>query len=772
MPQPAIQPKKDRRFERNMQNIDNIIDDLSSSIYGGEMKDEVSSLQDRFNDIMKTEIQSIVGSDRGDTTSFINKLYQKDSKNSTLSDRINREFSELGIEGANNNVNALINDVYKNRILKQADIHEVASQLIELKEAVGTMRDAIFSPDLNTGRINREIGYGNASLQDNGEYYTTTIENMEEKLDIHKKIKDYIGYNVLEQGEYYAYTIPYSEIFNNFMKVKDQYRSTQMYAMTESAEEIRKQYRFSGQSDSKVFIESCYENYISQSKKKIDAATANGIKSDIAKIVDRVSVVTDPIPIPIIEEGIGSLEKFRETYVNESGDMFCEKPKELDSKNRSFENFMKQRASEGTYLDEKKPKRKAQKIEDMKDCYIKMLSGRELIPIGIMKETIGYLYIKSDDEYSLDGSVSSQLSYLKFNEGQREHSIVDDIATRIIDQLDNDFVKNNPKFRKIIVEAINYFDLNERRVCFQFIPKEYIFPFKINVDEDGYGQSMLEDSLFYAKLYLMLLLFKIMCIVIHSEDQKVNYVQQSGIDVNMANNVQDIIRDRQSRKINILDLFNYTSLMNKIGTGSEIYIPTGRNNNRPMETEILSGQQIQLNTELMELLRNSYILGTGVPAAIMNYLNEADFAKSIETANTKFNGRVVSYQLDLNPGLTEWYRALLRWTTDIEETVINEITISLPRPKTSENNITQELIGNFTSACEFYVKMYYGENIPQEKEAEVVGFQRALAKIFLPMIDFNKIDEIYEMNAKEAVGKRLSAQVTSNDNLEEELKNF
>lgn len=772
MPQVAAQPRRDRRFEKNMENIDNIIDDLSTSVYGGDMKDEVTSLQDRFNDIMKTEIRSIVGSDAGDTTSFINKLYQKDSKNATLGDRINREFSELGIEGANNNVNALISDVYKNRILKQADIHEVASQLIELKEAVSTMRDAIFSPDMNSGRINREISYGNAVLNDNNEYYTTTIENMEEKFDIHRKIKDYIGYNVLEQGEYYAYTIPYSEIFNNFMKVKDKYRSTEMFATTESAEEIRKSYRLSGQKDSKVFIESCYEKYMAQSAAKVDTNTANSIKEDIVKIADRVSVVSDPIPLPIIEEGMGTLEKYREAYVNESGDAFCEKPNELDSKNHSFENYMKQRASEAAYMDNNKGKKKAQKIEDMKDCYIKMLSGRELIPIAIMKETIGYLYIKSDDEFSLDGAVSSQLSYLKFNETQKEQTIIDEIATRIIDQLDNDFVKNNPKFRKIIVEAINYFDLNERRVCFQFIPKEYVFPFKISVDEDGYGQSMLEDSLFYAKLYLMLLLFKIMCIVIHSEDQKVNYVKQSGIDVNMANNVQEIIRDRESRKINILDLFNYTSLMNKIGTGSEIYIPTGRNNDRPMETEILSGQQIQLNTELMELLRNSYILGTGVPAAIMNYLNEADFAKSIETANTKFNGRVVSYQLDLNPGLTAWYRALLRWTTNIEESVINEINISLPHPKTGENNITQELISNFTTACEFYVKMYYGENIPQEKEEEVVGFQRSLAKIFLPMIDFNKIDEIYENNKKEAIEKRLEKGINSTDNLEEELKNF
>ena len=59
------------------------------------------------------------------------------------------------------------------------------------------------------------------------------------------------------------------------------------------------------------------------------------------------------------------------------------------------------------------------------------------------------------------------------------------------------------------MEALNYYDLNEQAVKFQFIPKEYMVPFKIDVDEDGDGTSMLDGSLFYAKLYLMILLFKI-----------------------------------------------------------------------------------------------------------------------------------------------------------------------------------------------------------------------------------------------------------------------
>ena len=121
-----------------------------------------------------------------------------------------------------------------------------------------------------------------------------------------------------------------------------------------------------------------------------------------------------------------------------------------------------------------------------------------------------------------------------------------------------------------------------------------------------------------------------MSIILYSNDTKVNYIKQSGIDKNVANKVQEIARIRQSRQINITDLFSYTTLINKVGSGSEMYIPTGRSGERPIETEILSGQDIPLNTELLEMLKNAYILATGVPAAIINYLNEADFAKVIE----------------------------------------------------------------------------------------------------------------------------------------------
>ena len=50
----------------------------------------------------------------------------------------------------------------------------------------------------------------------------------------------------------------------------------------------------------------------------------------------------------------------------------------------------------------------------------------------------------------------------------------------------------------------------------------------------------------------------------------------------------------------------------------------GRSGERGIEFDILQGQDIPLNTDLMDMLRNNMISSTGVPSVIMNYINEAD----------------------------------------------------------------------------------------------------------------------------------------------------
>jgi hypothetical protein len=191
-----------------------------------------------------------------------------------------------------------------------------------------------------------------------------------------------------------------------------------------------------------------------------------------------------------------------------------------------------------------------------------------------------------------------------------------------------------------------------------------------------------------------------------------------------------------------------------------------------METEILSGQDIQLNTELMEMLKNSYILATGVPQAIMNYLGEAEFAKVVEQNNTKFNGRVVNYQLDFNPDITEMYKKLMRWSTNLSDSDIENFKFILQPPKTSAGNAKAEAIQSFQSIVEFLVSIYAGdpnqEEDPKATNKLINIFKRKFAADQLPMLNMDKIDEMWKEAEIEAIGEKIKpdpAKGTDDDDL-------
>lgn len=567
-------PPKDRKFNTAIGNLSNTIKDLSSSIYGTQNDDTIDIMNAQFQSILDYEITSLKGSGSNSTddmTSFISKLYDKNKRENKLSEIFNNELTSMTLGSDDTTIGSFLTSVYQNKMIKQSDIHDIANQLIELKEAVNTMRDAIVTADIVDGRINREITFKGITDEET-ERYRSIIHTVEKRFEIQEKIKNFIVKEGLTYGEYYVYCIPYSAIFNDFMKNKSKYNTSSLYSY-ESAGDLKpiqeamlegnRSYVNLGCDDDESlseFMESCYEDF-EYDKNAYPQFSNEGefhesFNEDLKDILSRVSVINADIPLPVMEEGVETVKEFRNEFVNESGDAFMETRKDLQPDD-TFMKFMKDTkgqkrkddSSEGIYSGTKK----VDDFKDVKDCYIKMLEPTRVCEIKMMDEVIGYFYIKTDTMTPLNGVLSSTLYQTKFNQKRSEHDIVSDIAGRIIQKFDKKFLKENPKFKKLIVEALNFYDLSEQSVKFQFVPKEYMVAFKIDKDIDGNGTSMLEGSMFYAKLYLMLLLFKIMSIIVYSNDTKVNYIKQSGIDKNLINKVQQIAIQKQARTINIFD---------------------------------------------------------------------------------------------------------------------------------------------------------------------------------------------------------------------------
>lgn len=197
-------------------NINVLMDELNTMTYGVQKTDKIDNLMDEFNSLLKSEVDIVTKITDGDTTNFITKLFSENNKRVAADMKTLEDF----FAGNEEQLETFINEQYKNRLLKQADLHEVASQLVELQEAIIITRDAIISADIVDGHMSRTLTIDNDDMEEDQDDYIPIIEKMEEKFKLQEKIKNFIIPRSLEYGEYYVYCIPYAKLFEDFAKEK------------------------------------------------------------------------------------------------------------------------------------------------------------------------------------------------------------------------------------------------------------------------------------------------------------------------------------------------------------------------------------------------------------------------------------------------------------------------------------------------------------------------------------------------------------------------
>jgi len=700
--------------------IDNISYNTSKS--DNRREKELKKLSDEIDDIVFQEIKSLTTFTGDDISTFLVKLFNDyDNQQQTAVKGIEDIFAS-----ETNGIFQFFQERYKNLNLLYDDLNMICSQLYELQEAIAATRDAIVTSDDLSQTVSRTLKFKNSNEKEKA--HIALIENMEKKFKILSKIKNHIVPKTLQYGVYYAYTIPYSELFNKYYqnKVKDKKRG--------------------------IALESTVDDeFVKDFKKDANMNSFSGdIKKSFKEYLEGYEVYNDEPGIPIVEgvemSTLTSMitdEKFR---------------KRVDEEFKKAGNKKKASVySDGTVsMDEKVD------FSNIKDCYVKLIDPRKIIPVKILDQTIGYYYIHEIQMETTKSPFTTTIKMSPANNNIREveNVFLSKITDKIVKAFDKKFLEENAKFKELILNALTYNDLYKKQLKFQFIPIDYITEFKVNEDEEGNGTSTLLPSLFYAKLYLALLIFKMISIISSSNDTKVYYVKQSGIDANVVNKIQDVARSIKEKQVNFMDLLNYNSMISKIGQGKSIFMPIGRSGERGIDFDVIAGQDIQLNSELMDMLRTGYINATGVPSVLMNYINEADYAKTLVMANAKFVGRVVNQQLDFNDAITDLYKKLIKYSTDIPSDLVNEFEFILAAPKSLNNMNMADLINNSEQTLTFMIKAYTGENADQTDNLNRLKdiLYRRFAKELLPMMPWATADKIFEEAQVELQQQALKAK--------------
>lgn len=774
--QKPIRGRKTSKERRSV--LQGLMDMLSISSRGIAREDDIDTMNNKFNSIVQTKLSKITGADDSLSNSFLGKLYENenDGRRANMSDVV--EHMQLNSIGSN--PQDFFNENYRNRMMKQAMAEELSKQLIELRHARNIVADAINSADTTSGTVMRRIVFTNTTLAEAEKDYLPVIEVMEKKFKTLDKIHDYITPGLLTFGEYYVYTIPYYHLFNDFIRkyksnasqTDGSIRARGLYFEAEEGVEDAKPIKIhtlfeeSVEETKPVTTVSKYKSEYDLPKKEkffleeelnivsnildLEGDSLDRAKKDLTTLfTERITVSTDEIPIPIMEDGgFDMYKEFAKDFIMEDG-TYCEDkeaPKELKT-GSYFERKYGAGIDEGAYIQQDTKKDDLLTEADIKDCYVKLVPPTRMLPVKMMSRILMYINVVTTPATPLATMLSYSTQVKTKDPNNKMDMLLDDIASKVVQKFDKAYIKDNLDFKQQIVAALEYYDLSTTNIHFQAVPVDYVTAYKINVDVDGNGHSMLEDSLFYGNIYMSLFMFKLLTIFQNSNDRVVHYVRRSGIDKNLWNDVQDIIRRRNARKITPQDIYSHTALLNKVGNGSEEFIGMTKQGDKPIESEIVSGQSVELDTPLMERTRSNYILSTEVPSAIMNYLNEADFAKSVETANTKLNSKISSLQLNCNEGHTDWYKKLLKFATNVPKEIIDTIQFVLPEPKGHNNIAQQDLINNYQTLETFILKLFAGENADGVSDARKRKFLLSVAKMYLNGLNFEKLEELWTDSA-------------------------
>ena len=796
---------------------DNIIDGLVAELIPLEGEVEKDEIVDTINGILKDYNLST-------NDSFIEriakmKISQKGGKIETVDlQELPKELKDAAFLPVNT-----IADI----ALRQ-DIDLVVSQIPEYYTSIGMVRDAICEADVVTGRLSRDIKFDKANLSESEkENVISKIEEVEEKLELNQIIKNHMVFNTLQYGEGYVYVIPYSKVFADLHKYRtsasdkatgnvvsmfnDTSSSLDGYGYHEHAVEKRLSdtivmeaapvpaqpkkkkgdykrntgmYQESAQLFTEAEIQEINPSYHSVKDKgdeKYDeqAKVDTAIDESITEIAKNISYIEDDIAIPVIEQSSHDLiavyrEKYRErneSYIQESKTFF---ESVMDEKN-----------------EEDKDAAVPPEFSKIKGVYMKILPATKLIPIRIDRVVIGYYYVSdlTRPEEAGDRKNSGLHGYtlrtpsIGFDTFSPDQMFADKLANKIINNFDLKFMRDNVSIHKQIVAVLQAHKFNEARMRFIFIPAEHVVQCTINKDGAGKGHSMLEAGLVTSRMYMFL---KLYCLLyqINNSGIRAYYLRTSGIDKNYKALIQDTIRKFAARRVTANDIFNYRNAMPKVSGGSEMVMPLGPGDKKPIEIDNIAPAEAPISMDLLNQSKDEAINANPVPSAmVQGAMSELEFAKEVETSQERFHTYCASLKIDLNPDITRLYRIIMRWETDIDPKILNTLTFAFRQSTAKKLSVTTEMLNNFNGVWELASStlLTKAEMKDMEADTEESGgvareFKKAMISEYLgSAIDVDRLEELLKDARKKANKTKLEEtnpaenMVDDQEKLEEEM---
>lgn len=703
-----------------------------------QLNDLKSSIDSSIKDILDINTGSI-----GEPN--MSRLYERMYFNSQNDSDTVKEFEK--IFGDYEFINNLSNAYTDNRWVKAIDeeLDETLKYMPKLEESLQTLRDNVLSAD----SFSKDFLSLQAQIETNNnqDQFNNNIDELKSKYDL-LKLTNEIYYDISKYGEVFIYCVPYEKAIQTLMDRKTDGRGIA----------IKTNFK-----ENSVLMESTIDSY----SNTIDVSNFNLNENEKMDFNINFEVDNSGVLSTIVEAEMNARnmqksvneQSIWEQYITEASSL-NEGVTDIinDGKPYAFDNVERYQAGgklpehhnfdKTIYDDMELPniddttadglvdpkKQKNTKIKNMNGCIVKKLRRDRVTPIMINDINLGYYYFEYDDfttfyedSHPSTGMVNT-ITGLRSNGRaeaydvlQRRDEMVRYLASQLAEKIDTKFIDNNQDLKKEIYYILKYNDefcnnaTDVRNIRVTYIPPQDIHHMYFDIDErTNRGISDLNLSLIPAKLWVAIYITNCLAVMTRGNDKRVYYVRQS-VESNISKTLLKTINEIKKSNFGIRQIQSINNVLNLTGRFNDYIIPRGSDGQSPVEFEVMQGQQVEIKTELLNLLEEAAINSTGVPLELIQSRQSPDYAMQLTMSNTKFlrfvYGRQSQFQLLLEPLLTKLY--------DVEYGTTDKIKVTLPPPLFINVTNTNQLITNTSDFCNSLVEIVMGDSQDDILKAKV-----------------------------------------------------
>ena len=597
---------------------------------------------DRIGTDIEDHISKVLSRNGNDDVANISKLYAVANLRNTLDDAsYNRQivsfFEDRSV------TDQLVNSYLENKWVKALDdeYDVVCKYFPKMREALDAIKDSVLTAD----NFDKEyLSFTSPNISgDEMSKFNEEIETYKRQYNLYDKAEKWYD-NASKYGEQFVYKVPYNKALAILLNRRANTRYNGTGYAGASVREVS------------LITEGALPKDMASNKEASDyflSAKTDISQRGISNI--KLEIVKDSVLTTAVNESKHMRDMIavcEQTSVHEAG---------LDMNNEIISptifdvpNSVKKKdntASDG-FVGTSRIDHSSLKVPGL---LLKELERANVIMLYMDDICLGYYYLEFLDKFGgivfqdnlFQKKTLSNIGYgagTKLEDEQNQKSATDDLlkylASAIVANLDDKFINNNPYLRKEIYSVLKYNDMFNAegvdRIRVTYLAPNDVEHIKFKEDPDTHrGISDIAAGLIPAKLYCCIYICNVLGILTRGQDKRVYYVKQN-VEQNIAQTLLNVINQIKKQNMNIMQIENMNSILGITGKYNDYIIPVGPSGDAPIQMEVMQGQDIDPQTELLDKLEEAAINSTGIPIELVNARLNLDFATQLTMSNTKF----------------------------------------------------------------------------------------------------------------------------------------